>query len=214
MIRTFGIFAILMVLVMLFVGSAYANPVKVPPADEDCWALKFDTPQDGDYDAPEVEMTVSNDITTVTWKSNVPVSKIYVFGGNDGYWVDYDFPAFSGTFESELTGPQGQIQQISNVTFYFCPTEDEEPIGDAEEKDPIDEDSKDDDPEGKDPVDDPSDEEEPPVNGEDEPVDEEPIGGGDEYPPELPRTDGRAILSWGLGILIFGWMLRRISVKV
>ena len=96
--------------------------------DEDSVVGTF-TKSDG---ALEVTYTISQDMKTLNWSSNIPVSHVFVKGGSGGN--DYHYTPAT-TEGSGLGAPSGK--DISHVTFYYCP-----PVTLIVYKDIIDEDER------------------------------------------------------------------------
>lgn len=95
---------------------------------QDCYKYKVDPPRSGTYPVgggKAVTVTFSEGGTLVDWSANFDISHVYVKGGKDGggSLYSYDPPCRA----DEGLGVNDKLQQISHVTFFWCPGP--EPVG-------------------------------------------------------------------------------------
>ncbi len=118
-------------------------------------SIKFDPPEDNKLysDSAWVESTFSNDMKSVSFKSNYLVYYVFVKAGNGGNLYHYSSGVYS---DDNLISPNnngGQQADISHVTFFIvAPMVEEDPIIEDPIEDPIIEDPIIEDPIIEDPV--------------------------------------------------------------
>jgi LPXTG-motif cell wall-anchored protein len=108
---------------------------KDPVMGETCTGFKIDEVENIKSDEPYtlingdyhfiITKTTIDDVEYFDWTSNVPVTHIFVKGGNDGNLYTLDAPEMSGTALHAPVNSSGKYAGLSHITFYVCDDNDE-----------------------------------------------------------------------------------------